>query len=95
MFDLVEHFMESCVEQNKAGKSSKSGMTCENPSLDWKQPTSSLSKPYDAYGCASFPGATLTCGSERNAVTHHLPFFITNTAVYRVYSAGSSLPCSS
>jgi hypothetical protein len=23
-------------------------MACENPSLDWKRPTPSLSKPYDA-----------------------------------------------
>ena len=35
-------------------------------------------------------GVTFTCGSERNAVTYHLPSFFTNTAVYREYSAGSS-----
>jgi hypothetical protein len=38
---------------------------------------------------------TFICGSERNAVTNHLPFFFTNTAVYREISAGSSLPRSS
>jgi len=34
---------------------------------------------------------TFTCGSERKAVTYHLPFCFTNAAVYREYFPSNSL----